>query len=97
MFLLCLLALLGTATLAFWPLDRQAPNPARAAALALLMLGSALTALALAALTWWSSLSGTATWRASLVLAVVTSACAAKGLLRHRPAPLALAAHTVRR
>jgi hypothetical protein len=44
-------------------------------------------------LTWWSSLSGAATWRASLVLAVVTSACAAKGLLRHRPVPLTLAMH----
>ena len=90
MFLLCLLALLGTATLAFWPMDRQAPNPARAAALALLMLGSGLVSVALALLTWWSSLSDATGWRASLVLAVLTSACAAKGLLRHRPAPLAV-------
>lgn len=94
MFVLCLLGLLGTATLAFWPLDRHAPNPARAAALALLMLGSGLTALALAVLTWWSSLSGATTWRASLLLAVLTSACAAKGLLRHRPVPQSV--HTQR-
>lgn len=89
MFFVCLLGLLCTATVAFWPLDRQAPNPARAAALALLMLGSALTALVLAMLTWWSSLSGSAAWRGSLALAVLTSACAAQGLLRHRPQAIA--------
>lgn len=88
MFMLCLLVLLCSATLAFWPLDPQAPNPARAAALALLTLGGALTSLLLALVAGWSSwLDSPAPWRSSLLLALLSSACAIHGLLRHRPQP----------
>ncbi|WP_370681513.1 hypothetical protein [Comamonas sp. GB3 AK4-5] len=77
MFVLCLLGLLCTATLAFWPLNPQAPNPARAAALVLLMLGGALTSLLLTIAAGWSSWQGSsAPWRSSLLLAVLSSACA---------------------
>lgn len=89
MFVLCLLGLVCAATLSFWPLNPQAPNPARAAALALLMLGGALTSLLLTMVAGWNSWhGGTAPWRSSLLLAVLSSACAAHGLLRHRPQPL---------
>lgn len=88
MFVLCLLVLLCTATLTFWPLNPQAPKPARAAALALLMLGNGLTSLLLTMVAGWSSWSGNPTpWRSSLLLALLSSACAAHGLLRHRPQP----------
>ena len=88
---ICLLGLLCTATLAFWPVNAQAPNPARAAVLAVAMLGSALITVALGAVSWWESLQNYATdLRGSLAIAALTSACAAKGLLRHRPAAPAM-------
>ena len=90
MFVLCLIVALSSALLAFWPLDPHAPNPARAAALALLAIGQALGALILALVAWWSPASIAQDARHALALAVLGSVCAGKGLLRHRPATLAV-------
>lgn len=89
MFWLFLIVALSSALLAFWPMDPHAPNPARAAALALLAIGQALGALVLALLAWWSPPHISQDLRQSLALVALGSVCAGKGLLRHRPATLA--------
>jgi hypothetical protein len=90
MFVLSLIVAFSSALLAFWPLDPRAPNPARAAALALLSIGQALGALILAVMAWWSPAHIAQDARHALALVVLGSACAGKGLLRHRPVTLAV-------